>query len=45
MQTFDLTKMNDDSEAPSEFDQSIKDGQRIAQANETFGDISVIKAS
>ena len=46
MQTFELTKMiNDDSEVPTEFDQSIKDGQRFALANETYGDISVIKAS
>ena len=38
MQTFELTKMmNDDSEVPTEFDQSIKDGQRLAQANETYG--------
>ena len=44
--TFELTKMKEeDSEAPTEFDQSMKDGQRLAQANETYGDISVIKAS
>ena len=44
--TFELTKMKEeDSVAPTEFDQSLKDGQRLAQANETYGDISVIKAS